>query len=88
MFETTDSRNIAPGRRRSIENGSRSISTSNQALRTVPLYMGAESPLKDSRINFVCKNTQDFLKQEEIDINGLSTLSEHKIARFKYPKST
>lgn len=35
----------------------------------------------------MCRNTDDFLQDEEIDIHGLSNLSDHKIIRFKYPKS-
>ena len=44
--------------------------------------------LKNRKINFICKNTEEFLKDEEVDIHGISNLSEHKIIRFKYPNGT
>ncbi|CAI2369800.1 unnamed protein product [Moneuplotes crassus] len=42
--------------------------------------------LMDKNMNFMVTNTQDFLEEEEIDIHGLSNLSEHKLVRFKYPR--
>ena len=88
MFLQNNNRSKTSLRERGIKNGStRSISTSQEMLRQNPLLMDTKSLLKDNKINYICQNTDDFLKEEEIDIHGLSTLSEHKIARFKYPKS-
>lgn len=68
--------------------GYRPYSTvSSQDLYADPMYIDTKQMLRDKKINFMCRNTEDFLKEEELDIHGLSNLSDHKIIRFKYPKS-
>lgn len=52
-----------------------------------PLLANANSGLRNRKINFMVRNTEDFLQNEEIDINGLSNYSQHRVIRFKYPKS-
>lgn len=51
-----------------------------------PLLTNANSGLRNRKINFMVRNTEDFLHNEEIDINGLSNFSQHRVIRFKYPK--
>ena len=55
--------------------------------RTDLQFMDTRSLLKDNKNNYICKNVDDLLNKEEIDIHGLSNLSDHKIVRFKYPNS-
>ena len=62
-------------------------SMSSQDFYTDPMHMDTKKMLRDKKINFMCRNTEDFLKEEELDIHGLSNFSDHKIIRFKYPKS-
>ena len=52
-----------------------------------PAKMDTSKALRDKKVNFMCRNTEDFLQTEEVDIHGLSNLSDHKIIRFKYPSS-
>ncbi|CAI2369895.1 unnamed protein product [Moneuplotes crassus] len=51
-----------------------------------PNLIDTRKLLMDKNMNFMVKNTKDFLEQEEIDIHGLSNLADHKLVRFKYPK--
>ena len=64
----------------------RSISTSAENYRLAPFRIDTRSMLKDKHINYVWKNTDEFLNEDEIDIHGLSNLCDHKIIRFKYPQ--
>lgn len=50
-------------------------------------FTDTREALMDRRVNHICRNTKELLKNEEIDINGLSNLSDHKIIRYKYPKA-
>ena len=52
-----------------------------------PLFMDTKKALRSKKLNFMVRNTEDFLREEDIDIHGLSNLSEHKVVRFKYPRS-